>query len=173
MNEFLDRRDGGTAILSHFYLLTGCAGSLWLEGSVFDNEKLFHPLTFSLQALSSATVHGNSYTRSWRCDGRILQFIWVRLGLVHLEQASIVGKRLGTHRWSPTTSKTLEGSIAYTTSIVACACALRLCGITGDFSVSPFFAISRQISMVYLEDITLCNRGRHFVGIRSVVGPER
>lgn len=35
MNEFLDHRDRGTAILSHFYLLTGCAGSVWLEGYVF------------------------------------------------------------------------------------------------------------------------------------------
>jgi hypothetical protein len=34
MNEFLDEKDDGTAILSHFYLLTGCAGSLWLEGWV-------------------------------------------------------------------------------------------------------------------------------------------
>ena len=32
MNEFLDHKDSGTAILSHFYLLTGCAGSLWLDG---------------------------------------------------------------------------------------------------------------------------------------------
>jgi len=32
INEFLDHRDSGTAVLSHFYLLTGCAGSLWLEG---------------------------------------------------------------------------------------------------------------------------------------------
>ncbi|KAJ7746618.1 hypothetical protein B0H16DRAFT_1852737 [Mycena metata] len=32
MNEFLDAKDGGTAILSHFYLLTGCAGAVWLEG---------------------------------------------------------------------------------------------------------------------------------------------
>ena len=31
MNEFLDQKDSGTAILSHFYLLTGCAGSVWLE----------------------------------------------------------------------------------------------------------------------------------------------
>jgi hypothetical protein len=38
MNEFLDHKDGGTAILSHFYLLTGCAGSVWLEGWV----SLFH-----------------------------------------------------------------------------------------------------------------------------------
>lgn len=34
MNEFLDHKDSGPAILSHFYLLTGCAGSLWLEGYV-------------------------------------------------------------------------------------------------------------------------------------------
>lgn len=32
MNEFLDHKDSGTAILSHFYLLTGCAGSVWFEG---------------------------------------------------------------------------------------------------------------------------------------------
>jgi len=32
VNDFLDHKDSGTAILSHFYLLTGCAGSLWLDG---------------------------------------------------------------------------------------------------------------------------------------------
>ncbi|KAI0768142.1 hypothetical protein BD413DRAFT_479834 [Trametes elegans] len=32
MCEFLDAKDGGTAILSHFYLLTGCANSVWFEG---------------------------------------------------------------------------------------------------------------------------------------------
>ncbi|KAJ9106194.1 hypothetical protein QFC21_001338 [Naganishia friedmannii] len=33
LNEFLDEsKDGGTAILSHFYLLTGCASGVWLEG---------------------------------------------------------------------------------------------------------------------------------------------
>jgi hypothetical protein len=32
LNEFLDEsKDSGTAVLSHFYLLTGCAGALWLE----------------------------------------------------------------------------------------------------------------------------------------------
>ena len=31
LSEFLDQKDSGTAILSHFYLLTGCAGSLWFE----------------------------------------------------------------------------------------------------------------------------------------------
>ncbi len=34
LSEFIDAKDRGTAILSHFYLLTGCAGSVWLEGLV-------------------------------------------------------------------------------------------------------------------------------------------
>jgi dolichol kinase len=29
--EFLDGKDQGAAVLSHFYLLTACAGPLWLE----------------------------------------------------------------------------------------------------------------------------------------------
>jgi len=38
----------------------------------FDNGRLFRLLTFLKKALSSATVHGHSDTRSWRCNGRIL-----------------------------------------------------------------------------------------------------
>ncbi|GAA5892804.1 hypothetical protein JCM5296_006011 [Sporobolomyces johnsonii] len=32
-SEFVDSKDSGPVILSHFYLLTGCAGGLWLEGT--------------------------------------------------------------------------------------------------------------------------------------------
>lgn len=32
LNEFIDHKDSGTAILSHFYLLSGCATPLWFEG---------------------------------------------------------------------------------------------------------------------------------------------
>lgn len=43
LSEFVDAKDCGTAILSHFYLLTGCAGSVWLEGSVscFSHSRCF------------------------------------------------------------------------------------------------------------------------------------
>lgn len=34
LSEFLDEKDKGSAILSHFYLLIGCAGVLWLERCV-------------------------------------------------------------------------------------------------------------------------------------------
>ncbi|GAA6024759.1 hypothetical protein JCM10207_008888 [Rhodosporidiobolus poonsookiae] len=30
--EFVDAKDAGPVVVSHFYLLTGCAGGLWLEG---------------------------------------------------------------------------------------------------------------------------------------------
>lgn len=33
LNEFIDHKDSGTAIMSHFYLLAGCACPLWFEGS--------------------------------------------------------------------------------------------------------------------------------------------
>ncbi|BGO90062.1 hypothetical protein NBRC10512_003596 [Rhodotorula toruloides] len=31
-SEFVDSKDNGPVIISHFYLLTGCAGGVWLEG---------------------------------------------------------------------------------------------------------------------------------------------
>ena len=50
-------------------------------------------------------------------------------------QASIVGKRLGVHRWSATTTKTLEGSLAFVVSILMAAFFLRLAGFLEAFSV--------------------------------------
>lgn len=46
-----------------------------------------------------------------------------------------MGKKLGKHRWSPTTSKTVEGSAAFTLSVVGFAWMLRVLGLTEDFSV--------------------------------------
>lgn len=103
MNEFLDHRDSGTAILSHFYLLTGCAGCLWLEG-----------------------------------PSQLLQFMGILTLGVGDAAASIVGRRVGVVRWSPTTTKTVEGSVAFVISIAACAFILRVCGYTERFSIISF-----------------------------------
>ncbi|KAG7089841.1 hypothetical protein E1B28_011486 [Marasmius oreades] len=100
MNEFLDQKDSGTTILSHFYLLTGCAGPLWLES-------------------------GSS----------LVEFSGILMLGVGDSLASIVGKRMGIHRWSPTSSKSLEGSLAFIVSIVVCAWILRLFGMVEAFSV--------------------------------------
>jgi dolichol kinase len=46
-----------------------------------------------------------------------------------------VGKRMGRHRWSATTSKTMEGSAALVLAVVGGAGALRLCGLVEPFPV--------------------------------------
>jgi dolichol kinase len=47
----------------------------------------------------------------------------------------IVGKWTGRHRWSATTSKTMEGSAALVLAVVGGAGAHRLCGLVEPFPV--------------------------------------
>ncbi|KIJ52540.1 hypothetical protein M422DRAFT_43384 [Sphaerobolus stellatus SS14] len=120
LNEFLDNKDSGTAILSHFYLLTGCAGPLWLEGG-----------------------------------SRIVEFTGLLCLGVGDALASIVGRRLGRNRWSPSTPKTVEGSIAYTISVVFCAWLLRVCGLVPGFSV-VWYTVAAGLSAM-LEAVSVQN----------------
>ncbi|KAJ8072843.1 dolichol kinase [Marasmius tenuissimus] len=106
MNEFLDQKDGGTAILSHFYLLTGCAGSLWLENG-----------------------------------SPLVEFTGILVLGVGDSLASVVGKRIGIHRWSPTSAKSLEGSLAFTLSIVLSAWILYLFGMVESFSTLRYVGV--------------------------------
>ncbi|RPD75256.1 hypothetical protein L226DRAFT_462298 [Lentinus tigrinus ALCF2SS1-7] len=107
MNEFLDSKDGGTAILSHFYLLTGCANSVWFEG-----------------------------------PSRLLQFTGTLVLGVGDALASIVGKRLGRHRWFAANPKTIEGSAGFVGSVWACAWLLRVFGIVENFSLARFLVVA-------------------------------
>ncbi|KAF8656850.1 hypothetical protein AX16_002397 [Volvariella volvacea WC 439] len=113
MNEFLDHRDSGTAILSHFYLLTGCAGAVWLEG-----------------------------------PSQLLQFSGILALGVGDALASVVGKRMGVHRWMSSTAKTVEGSIAFTLSIVLSAWLLRLVGFAEAFSTLRYTGVVGLCSML-------------------------
>jgi len=120
LNEFLDHKDSGTAILSHFYLLTGCAGPLWLEG-----------------------------------QSRILEFTGVLSLGIGDALASVVGKRIGHHRWCPGTPKTLEGSVAYILSVVLCAWVLRAATIVPTFSLVRY-TVAVSLSAV-LEAVSMQN----------------
>ncbi|KAI5122532.1 hypothetical protein M0805_005259 [Coniferiporia weirii] len=120
LTEFIDDKDGGTAILSHFYLLTGCASTVWLEG--YSN---------------------------------LLGFTGVLALGVGDAMASIIGRRVGRNRWSASSFKTIEGSAAFTVSIVICAWLLRLCGIVDSFSTSRY-AITVSIAAV-LEALSVQN----------------
>ncbi|CAL1716843.1 unnamed protein product [Somion occarium] len=113
MNEFLDSKDSGTAILSHFYLLTGCANSVWFEG-----------------------------------PSQLLQYTGILVLGVGDALASIAGKRLGRHRWTPTTPKTVEGSVTFTVSVVAVAWLLRVCGFTEDFSLIRYTVVAGLASIL-------------------------
>ncbi|GHJ88536.1 hypothetical protein NliqN6_4938 [Naganishia liquefaciens] len=114
LNEFLDEsKDGGTAILSHFYLLTGCASGVWLEG----------PKT--ILSIFGALALG---------IGDAL--------------ASIVGKRIGRMRWSSSSGKTVEGTIAFVVSVVFTACALMLTGCVGEFSIPLFTVMTTLVAMM-------------------------
>ena len=144
LNEFLDHKDSGTAILSHFYLLAGCAGPLWLEGSVLWYCKFSCPLIVSCR------------------PSRILEFTGVlslgigdalvsvhRMGEYNVVtkqslQASIAGRRIGRHRWSPSSSKTLEGSATFVLSVVFSAWGLRAAGVVPFFPVCGTFIVDRR-----------------------------
>lgn len=57
-----------------------------------------------------------------------------------IAQASIVGKRIGRLRWSTSSGKTVEGSVAFFLSLVLAGTSLSLTGIIESFSVSSIFS---------------------------------
>ncbi|WWD01023.1 hypothetical protein V866_007961 [Kwoniella sp. B9012] len=103
LNEFLDHKDSGTAILSHFYLLAGCASPLWLEG-----------------------------------PSEILCYFGVLSLGVGDALASIVGRKIGRLRWTTSSGKTVEGSIAFLLSMLACSGSLWMLGVVDPFKPLPY-----------------------------------
>lgn len=99
MSEFTDHKDSGPVILSHFYLLSGCGGGLWLEGS----GQISHQMGVLILGIGDAL-------------------------------ASVVGRRYGKVHW-PRSSKTIEGSAAFMSSVILAAWVLRLAGWCEDFNV--------------------------------------
>lgn len=112
MSEFLDHKDSGPVILSHFYLLTGCAGPLWMEG-----------------------------------HSRIMQQTGVLVLGIGDSLASVVGRRYGRFYW-PGSSKTVEGTAAFVTSIMASAWLLRLVGWCEWFDSAKYFVVIASLGLL-------------------------
>lgn len=130
LSEFTDHKDSGPVILSHFYLLTGCASAIWLEGVQKGNTS---SVVTSRQWLwGGASSFANEATES-HVD--ISMFIGVLTLGVGDALASIVGRRYGKSRW-PASSKTLEGSLSFMTSIFIASLFLRAINWCAPFSVS-------------------------------------
>lgn len=164
LSEFTDHKDSGPVILSHFYLLTGCAGGLWIDGLHGTSTKAGQ--TLSQQISSSIGGKGDGYESVWTTVLGTFNWYdhqfgvpslpdihlsnWTKGGNVDISMfigvlvlgvgdalASIIGRRYGRIRW-PNSGKTLEGSVAFIVSIFASAIFLRLIGWCAPFSLVRF-----------------------------------
>ncbi|QDS67593.1 hypothetical protein FKW77_003753 [Venturia effusa] len=100
LTPYVDGRDlRGPVVVSHMFLLIGCAIPLWLSlaGSVFS---------------------GTSPWKDWEVDTRDVSFI---AGIVCVGMgdaaASLVGRRYGRHKWPWAGGKSFEGSIAFAVAV--------------------------------------------------------
>ena len=107
--RFLDSRDGGTLVLTHLYLLLGCAVPLWLADAL------------PAAAEGAPGVLG-ALPRSVARDAAPFAGVVV-LGMGDAV-ASVVGIHLGRCRW-PGTRKTVEGTAAAAASMLLLLLLLR------------------------------------------------
>jgi len=115
--RFLDSRDGGTLVLTHLYLLLGCALPLWLSDAMMPTPPSSPPPQEARAAgEGSRAAHGVSL-------GAAPYAGLVVLGMGDAV-ASVVGVHVGRVRW-PTTRKTVEGSAAAAASMLGLVLFLR------------------------------------------------
>lgn len=113
LGAFLDSRDGGTLVLTHVYLLLGCALPIWLDSALCTSlDAVYDPTPAAIAALTIAPYAGV-----------------ITLG-VGDAFASLVGVRCGRVHW-PHSRKTLEGTAAGICAMLALSAALLL-GVHGD-----------------------------------------
>lgn len=98
-DRFQDSQDAGPVVLTHIYLLVGCAAPLWLDRGLAPREAP-GPGGASLPAYAGLLAVG-----------------------VGDAFASVVGARFGRLRW-PGTRKTVEGTAASALAQVAACCLL-------------------------------------------------
>jgi dolichol kinase len=100
LHPYTDGRDHcGPVVISHIFLLIGCAIPLW----------------FSLASLART---GTGYLRGWEVPTRDLSMVAgvVCVGLGDAA-ASLIGRRWGHHKWLWKGGKSLEGSVAFAVAV--------------------------------------------------------
>jgi dolichol kinase len=127
MRSYLDERDEGIIILTHTYLLTGCAIPIWLH---------CRDLVAACEALLKDTAtlppSHTQTTQTLLVNGDGIDFIPAMTGVLILgvgdSMASLVGIYLGRIRW-PGTHKTVAGTIGAIISILSCVAIIQAMGI--------------------------------------------
>ncbi|KAH8772737.1 hypothetical protein F5883DRAFT_36396 [Diaporthe sp. PMI_573] len=100
LHPYTDGRDHcGPVVISHIFLLIGCAIPLWLS-------------------LASLARTGTGYRRGWEVPTRDLSMVSgvVCVGLGDAA-ASLIGRRWGHHKWLWKGGKSLEGSVAFAVAV--------------------------------------------------------
>lgn len=100
LHPYTDGRDHcGPVVISHIFLLIGCAIPLWLS-------------------LASLPRTGTDYRRGWEVPTRDLSMVAgvVCVGLGDAA-ASLIGRRYGHHKWLWKGGKSLEGSVAFAVAV--------------------------------------------------------
>jgi len=98
---FTDERDTrGPLVVSHIFLLIGCAIPVWMT------------LYGSKLPTNSLPIEGFSGVLCLGCGDAM-----VNSRMTVLMQASIIGKKYGRQRW-PRTKKTIEGTIAFAVAVI-------------------------------------------------------
>ncbi|KAI1746313.1 hypothetical protein F4680DRAFT_455478 [Xylaria scruposa] len=97
---YVDGRDlRGPVVISHIFLLIGCAIPLWLSLGSLPRTGFGHLQGWSVPTREIAMVSG---------------VVCVGLGDA---AASLIGRRYGRHKWLWGGGKSLEGSVAFTTAV--------------------------------------------------------
>ncbi|KAA1070312.1 hypothetical protein PGT21_007863 [Puccinia graminis f. sp. tritici] len=164
-NEFIDSKDSGPVILSHFYLLTACSTGIWLDGLVPNNNS-HRPMRMMMgdekkEQMGWLSRMIGSLVNRWFGIGvkqakglgamdagfgiggcSIEDLIGVIILGVGDSCASVVGKRFGKIRWNVGSSKTVEGSVAFVGSVIVVSLGLRVIGLVQPFPIIKYsFAI--------------------------------
>ena len=113
---YVDGRDHrGPVVVSHIFLLIGCAIPLWLS-------------------LAATSRTGRPPWEGWEIPTRDLSMVSgvVCVGMGDAA-ASLIGRRYGRHRWCWSGGKSLEGSLAFATAVVMGLSAARAWLLVGGW----------------------------------------
>ncbi|KAI9608030.1 hypothetical protein H4Q26_005483 [Puccinia striiformis f. sp. tritici PST-130] len=159
-NEFIDAKDSGPVILSHFYLLTACSTGIWLDGqspprssppSTLSRILEERPMTSIFQSLfgttPTTTAHHQPVSPAYS-GCAIEDLIGVIILGVGDTCASVIGKRFGKIKWNSGSSKTVEGSLAFVGSVIAISLFLRIIGLVQPFPMIKYFFAVILISLL-------------------------
>uniref|UniRef100_A0A9I9ELI8 dolichol kinase n=1 Tax=Cucumis melo TaxID=3656 RepID=A0A9I9ELI8_CUCME len=146
MNAFTDHRDSELLIVSHFSLLLGCALPIWMSSGY--NDRPLAPFAGILSLGIGDTMFVVSAVTEPRpaqsYEFKDLSTLKRSKNESHFSPhlASVVGHKYGVLRWSKTGKKTIEGTAAGITSVLAaCSILLPLIASTGYIltELSSFF----------------------------------